>query len=537
MIRTINNKYFLFLLLLIYTLIGIYLSLTTGITSDESGEHRNWIVNLSYIQNLFKEDSVVITDGNRIYENFLQYQDKYHGIGFHYISIPIQSLIYKFVAEINDVSLSGAYLLSKHAVAFLVFSISGIFFYLISLRLISDKIFAFISTAIYLLYPYLFGHSQFNVKDIPFLSFWIINSYFLLTIIEDLFNEKKISYNKVLLLSLFTAFLISIRTLGLIIFLQYLISLIILFNVKKINFFEFVKRNFNILIVFILSTLLLIYLLNPIFWENPYQLVLSIKWMSKYFNNICTLTLGDCMSSLSLPSSYYFIWLFFKLPILILLGLAFFPIVEKKIFNQKILTIYYGTLLFSTLAIIFIFILLKINIYDELRHVMFLFPMIFLISLVNIYYFNRKIFYTLGSIVIIFFILENKSLNPYQYTWLNSFSKFTNIQKNFEIDYWGVSGKNLQKKIIEYSDKNFISKDACVFGDEFVKDFLITKGFSCFKRYQQIDEKRNKPIFAYKNLRNAKRSDPKDCKLIWNETYRYSFYNKDISVGTLWWCD
>ena len=28
--------------------------------------------------------------------------------------------------------------------------------------------------------------------------------------------------------------------------------------------------------------------------------------------------------------------------------------------------------------------------------------------------------------------IENFSLNPYQYTWLNSFAKFTNISKNFE---------------------------------------------------------------------------------------------------------
>ena len=528
MTRVINNKYFLFSLLLIYTAIGIYLSITTGITSDESGEHRNWLENIIYIQNLF-------TDGS--YEKFLKYQDKYHGIGFHYISIPIQSLIYKFVAELNEVSLWGAYLISKHSVVFLVFSLSGISFYLLSLRFIPNSLFAFISTSIYLLYPYFFGHSQFNIKDIPFLSFWIISSYFLLITIEDLFYERKISYRNILLLSFFTGFLISIRILGLIIFVQYLISLIVLFNMKKIDFFEFIKKNFKVLIVFTLSILLLIYLLNPVFWQNPYQLILSLKWMSKYFNNICTLTLGDCMSSLSLPSSYYFIWLFFKLPILILFGLALFPFVEKKVFEQKVLGIYYGTLLFSALSIIFIFILLRINIYDELRHIMFLIPLIFLISFVNIYFFNKKIFYGLGFSLILFFIMENFALNPYQYTWLNSFAKLTDIEKNFEIDYWGVSSKNLQKKIIEYSDENSISKDICIYGDEFVKDFLITKGFKCFKRYQQLDSAKIKPAIAYKNLRNAKRSDPRDCKLIWDETYRYSFYKKDISVGTIWWCD
>ena len=35
----------------------------------------------------------------------------------------------------------------------------------------------------------------------------------------------------------------------------------------------------------------------------------------------------------------------------------------------------------------------------------------------------------------IFFISENYFLNPYQYTWLNSFAKFKKIEKNFEVDY------------------------------------------------------------------------------------------------------
>ena len=70
-----------------------------------------------------------------------------------------------------------------------------------------------------------------------------------------------------------------------------------------------------------------------------------------------------------------------------------------------------------------------------------------------------------------------------------------------------------------------------------MKDFLITKGFNCFKMYNELDSAKIRPALAYKNLRNAKRSNPRDCNLIWNETYRYSFYNKDISVGTLWFCD
>ena len=176
-------------------------------------------------------------------------------------------------------------------------------------------------------------------------------------------------------------------------------------------------------------------------------------------------------------------------------------------------------------------------IYDELRHVLFLVPLIFLVGLTNLFYFNKKLFISLGSLVIFFFLMENFSLYPYQYTWLNSFAKFTDIQKNFEIDYWGVSNKNLQKKIVEYVEENNLSKEICIYGDAYAKEFLVNKNFKCFKRYQQLDSAKKGPILAYKNLRNAKRSNPNDCKLIWNETYKYSFYKKNISVGTLWLCD
>ena len=94
----------------------------------------------------------------------------------------------------------------------------------------------------------------------------------------------------------------------------------------------------------------------------------------------------------------------------------------------------------------------------------------------------------------------------------------------------------LTKEIDKYSEQNFINKNTCIYGDIFAKEFLSTKNFTCFKTYSQLDAAKERPLFAYKNLRNVKRSDPKGCKLIWDETYEYSFYNKKISVGTAWFC-
>ena len=93
----------------------------------------------------------------------------------------------------------------------------------------------------------------------------------------------------------------------------------------------------------------------PILWLNPYEFINSIKYMGDYFNDICTLTLVTVWTP-NLPSSYFFIWLFFKLPILIILGVIIFPLVEKK-FSKIILIQFIMELLFSVSGIIFIFIL------------------------------------------------------------------------------------------------------------------------------------------------------------------------------------
>tara|TARA_B100000131_G_C18114489_1_gene610795 strand:- start:1449 stop:3029 length:1581 start_codon:yes stop_codon:yes gene_type:complete len=524
----IDNKNLSYIFLFIYIIVGIYLSITNGITSDEYHQQLNWEIHQSAIISFFK-------NGN--YDILLNHGDRYQGVAFNLITQPFSILFSKLVSNLNDLTSYGGWLVAKHIAIFLTFTVSGVIIYFLSYKLTNDLFFAIISSSLYLLYPYLFGHAQFNEKDIPFLSFWIINTYISLTIIESFFYDKKINNKKIILLSFLTAFLIGIRTVGLLICLQYLLSVIILFNIKKINLFIFLKNNWKLFLIFIIPLIVFIYILNPIFWHDPLvEPINSITVMSKYWNELCTLTFGTCMNSLNLPASYYFIWLFFKLPLIVLIGILLFPFVEEKIFREKIPSLYYLTLLISFLLILFIFIIKKVAVYDELRHVLFLVPLIFLVGLTNFFYFSKKLFIGVGSTFILFFLIENFSLYPYQYTWLNSFAKLTNIQKNFEIDYWGVSNKNLAEKIVQYAEKNSIDKGTCIYADIFAKEFLRTKNFTCFKTYSQLDAAKKKPLFAYKNLRNVKRSDPKDCKLIWDETYNYSFYKKKISVGTAWFC-
>ena len=163
MISSSNKKKISLTIFFIYFCIGSYLSLTNGITSDEYHEQSNWLVNLSAAKEF-------ISTGQ--YESFLKYWDRYHGIAFHLISQPIQFFIKDIVTQINDVSEFGGLLISKHFVVFLIFCVSGIFFYLILLKITKDESISILSTAMYLLYPYLFGH-KIMIKTV-FISYLII---------------------------------------------------------------------------------------------------------------------------------------------------------------------------------------------------------------------------------------------------------------------------------------------------------------------------------------------------------------------------
>tara|TARA_B110000305_G_scaffold30789_1_gene29352 strand:- start:403 stop:1983 length:1581 start_codon:yes stop_codon:yes gene_type:complete len=525
----LKQKSIIIFALLFYAIIGSYLSITNGISHDQWHEQLNWSVNFNAIKGLF--------NNNGDYEILINYIDKYHGIGFHYFSQPIQFITHKFIANLNQVSDISAYYISRHLAVFLIFSISAIFFYFLSLKVASDKKFSVMATFIYLLYPYFFGHAQINGKDIPFLSLWIICSYYLFTIIENFYFDKKNSFKTILSISFFTAFLISIRITGVLILIEYFIALIIFINIKDIKIFAFLNNNKNFIILFSFLLCLFVYILNPVLWLNPLEFFKSIEWMGKYYHDICTLTFGKCMRALNLPASYIFIWFFFKLPILILVGLTMYPFVEKKIMNNGIKTIHYLTLVFTLLGLLSIFIIKKVALYDEIRHIMFLIPLIFLIALYNIFLFNKKVYYFLTILVSIFFVFENASLKKYQYTWLNSFAKLTNIEKNFQIDYLGISNKNISKKIISHATKNNLNKDICIYGGPYTEAFLEKRGFSCFGTYGIVDAVKNKPFYAYQNVRNIKRSKPKDCNLIHLEKYNYFFYSKDIIAAKLWYCD
>lgn len=529
MMKIHNIKKFFYLILFIFFFIGSLSSINVGISHDEWHEQENWKFNLDIIKNT--KDKILQKDEKKI--DIESYTDKYYGVGFQYLSQPIQHFLKKIVQKYQSVDNFGAKLISKHFVVFLFFFGSGLCFYLIIKKIIDDKIISYFSTLIYLFYPYLYGHAMFSPKDIPFMSIWLLCTFLSFNCFEKLIKDKSLLYSKISLFAFFTGFLFSIRVTGVLILFQYLITFFIFSNFQKFNFVIFIKKFYKKLLYFIFLLLLSIYILNPVYWSDPLSFYSAIKWMSHYYHDICTNTLGSCMRAKDLPPTYIFIWLSVKLPIIILLGAALIPFSEKKIFKTNIKSLIFGSILVSSISIPLILIFLNVNLYDEIRHIMFLIPLFFILGLSSLIYYSKKIFLTLGTLTLLIFIFENIRIHPYQYVWFNLPSRAIDLTKKFELEYMGISGREISKQILSMNEK-----EMCVLSSpgHTVEPYFFESKFNCFNKWQMIDTDYKRPFLAVQHVRNIKKSIPYNCKILSESSFKLLFHKEKFIAGRLLKC-
>ena len=128
----------------------------------------------------------------------------------------------------------------------------------------------------------------------------------------------------------------------------------------------------------------------PILWVNPFLLIQTFEINASHFNNVGTTTLGEIMYSKDLPSTYLLIWFSVKIPLVILLGILILPLTEKN-FNDKKKGFFWD-IAFINFINIFNSCFKKVHLYDEIRQVMFLVPLFFIIGLTSLFIFSKKFF-------------------------------------------------------------------------------------------------------------------------------------------------
>ncbi len=311
--------------------------------------------------------------------------------------------------------------------------------------------------------PTFLGHSQNNLKDIPFALAYISGIFFTLKI---LFSGRKISRLDYVLLTASITFCISIRAGGLLLicylfFFFFLYYLLRFLKERKFHFPEFRIKLIMIsgisVVSFFLSTLLWPYALQDPF-KNIFE---SYRMMAHFPGTFRQIFEGKVEWSDYMPWYYIIKSMAITIPLIVLAGLVTFIAFTKKLFQSE-KALKYGFLVFTVFFPLIFVILEHSNLYSSWRQFLFVYPGIVLIAAIgfsHLFEFVRNKYLTLAIIVVMMMFsihqLEFMNLNrPYWYMYYNQLvGGLRGAYGNYETDYYYVSQTEASKWLINHLDE------------------------------------------------------------------------------------
>lgn len=365
-----------------------------------------------------------------------------HGAGFEMLLVIIEKWF-----NITD---SKAIYEMRHIVTHVLFLLGALAGYVLALRLFKDKMIASLGFVMLVLAPRLYAHSYFNSKDIPFLAMFTIT----LAICQAAFAQNKKWLFAIL--GLACGYATSIRIMG--IMLACFIGLFLVIDTITAYSKKEDKPHTNILnlLFFFIGFTFTVYIAWPYLWKDPvHNFVESFSKLS-HFNLWTGIMLlgGKYVSSMNLPWTYFPTWFLISNPILWLL-LGFAGLVWAGIaFLSKPLHFFRNTMERNILLYLMCFtgpiaaiLILHSIIYDDWRHLYFVYPSFVMLALYVVYRINQSKYRmivmggaALQAAILCFFMV---SAHPFQQVYFNELVSHDkeSLRKNYEMEYWGCAYK------------------------------------------------------------------------------------------------
>ena len=311
--------------------------------------------------------------------------------------------------------------------------------------------------------PTFIGHTQNNLKDIPFALGYISSTFYTL---KFLVSGRKVTPGILLLLTVSIAFSMSLRAGGLLL-ICYLFFFFFLYNLlkylidKKFDFTEIRTKLLWITCISVIAWLLSI-LLWPYALKGPVKSVFeSYRVMAHFPDTFRQIFEGKVEWSDFMPWYYLPKSMVITIPVVVLTGLILFSfLLRSKSKPEK--TILYGFITFTVVFPLIFVIYEKSNLYSSWRQFLFIYPAIVLLAATGFHYcianFNRKLL-KWGTIVILTvlsvhplkFMISN---HPYYYLYYNQFvNGLKGAYAKYETDYYYVSQSEASEWLIDYLNK------------------------------------------------------------------------------------
>lgn len=520
-----------------YIPIGLWACLHTGISIDELTEYQTLLININAVKGLFAGSLFE-------YHSLLNYQDRYYGIGFHLIA-NVFAQLFAFLNEQTFLLIkSPSEVLFTHVSVFGAFVLSGFLVKSILTKLSVQSSMANLGMVTYLLWPYLLGHSFFNVKDIPFLLAWLLATNIYLKILKLWHSQfsctRSYVWTQFAILGLSTAWLLSIRISGVLIFIEYVV---IFFT------YSFLARcqlrrilSLSNAAAFSIPLLLGLFSLYPVFWHNPFELINAIEYMSRHPWDGDTLTAGRLLAPREFSYLYIPAWLLIKLPLVVIIGCLVTPLViYKAIQARKSYPI--GTclgnllgLVFSVVAILVFLVITKAGLYNELRQILFIFPLIYIIGFTALYYISKKILGVSLVITALLFAVDNIVLCPYQYSYINEVARQLDVGRRYEKDYFFLSAA---RNVEWLNQKNLNNLDiSCVYVTPLhLWSELDREKYPCVSAYKGFAESKKPFLFVWLVRDRVDLLPLPTCELIHEEQVSLPLSNTKLVMSQIFFCN
>ncbi|MCX6326667.1 MAG: tetratricopeptide repeat protein [Bacteroidia bacterium] len=313
--------------------------------------------------------------------------------------------------------------------------------------------------------PTFIGHTQNNLKDIPFALGYISSIFFTL---KFLFSGRKISTRYIILLTAGIAFSISIRAGGLLLICYLFFFFFIFYLVKYLrgNIIDFIEIRTKLLWITGISIVswLLSILLWPYALQSPVKNVLeSYHVMAHFPDTFRQIFEGKVEWSDYMPWYYLPKSMSITIPLIVLTGLILFSFLSKLIFNHG-KTVLYGFVIFTVLFPLVFVVYDKSNLYSSWRQFLFIYPAIVLLAAIGFHYFFDcvKNKYSKWGVVALLAVLSVHPLkfmivnHPYYYLYYNQLvGGLRGAYANYETDYYYVGQTEASKWLIDYlKEKN-----------------------------------------------------------------------------------
>ena len=466
--QTTKDKIFSYLPGILLFLIALIIGQATyqdyGISWDEPIQREFGNISYDYVFN-----------GNN---KLLTYSQAYYGVG---IEMPLVALErWMKLTDTRDI------FLMRHMVMHIFFLFSALCGYFLVLRLFKNKFLACLGFIMFAFIPRIYAHSFFNSKDVGFLSMFLIALNF---------SQYAFSKNKTWLyfvLGILCGYTTSIRIMG--IMLGGFIGIFLVIDlITKYNYInkETIKKPLMNVLLYTVGFCFAVYIAWPYLWRNPiHNFIVGYQLMSHYDWDAATLLNGTYVKTTELPWTYFPSWFIITVPVLWLAaGVAGLWLIIRDFFRkasdfvnnkpERNFLLYFLCFLFPVLSII----ALHSVVYDDWRHLYFVYPSFVLVGL---YFFNKiltgmqvkyqAIVYGLCLVQIAMIGSFMIKYHPFQQVYFNELVSHgdESLRENYELEYWGTSFKQALDHLASINKTDTI-RVACNYNDPCKNNLMILR--------------------------------------------------------------